>query len=114
MKTNHLQYKQYRGFVEYSSEDEVFYGTIHGINDLVTFEGESVKELQASFEEAVDDYLATCLKLGKEPQREFKGQFNVRVSKKVHQAAALKAAELKISLNRFVEIALEKAVLTNK
>ena len=40
---NTLTYKEYTGTVSYSNEDENFYGKIHGINDLVTFEGTTVK-----------------------------------------------------------------------
>lgn len=51
-------YKGYLGSVAYSEKDQVFFGKIEGINGLVNFEGESVKELTNAFHEAVDDYLA--------------------------------------------------------
>jgi predicted HicB family RNase H-like nuclease len=54
-----LQYKDYLASVHFSSEDDVFYGKILGINDLVSFEGASVKELKKAFHEAVEDYLET-------------------------------------------------------
>ena len=54
-----LQYKEYYASIHFSAEDEVFYGKILGINDLVSFEGLSVKELKKSFREAVADYLET-------------------------------------------------------
>ena len=41
-----LEYKDYLAIVHFSAEDEVFYGKIQGINDLVTFEGRSVAELK--------------------------------------------------------------------
>lgn len=53
-------YKGYLGSVAYSEKDQVFFGKIEGINGLVNFEGESVKELTNAFHEAVDDYLAYC------------------------------------------------------
>jgi predicted HicB family RNase H-like nuclease len=46
MTTNILEYKDFIGSVNYTDEDECFYGKIEGINDLVTFEGASVKELK--------------------------------------------------------------------
>lgn len=64
---NRLEYKDYIATVNFSAEDEVFYGKIEGINDLVTFEGSSVDELKQSFEDSVDDYLETCKELGKKP-----------------------------------------------
>lgn len=53
-----LTYKGYVGSVSFSEKDKVFFGKIEGINGLVNFEGESVKELTEAFHEAVDDYLA--------------------------------------------------------
>lgn len=55
---NTMTYKGYLGSVAYSDKDKVFFGKIEGINGLVNFEGESVKELTKAFHEAVDDYLA--------------------------------------------------------
>ena len=50
-----------------------FIGHIVGIDDVVGFHGESVAELQAAFEEAVDDYLQTCEKLNRPPQKPYSG-----------------------------------------
>ncbi len=108
--SNMMTYKGYRGQVEFSDEDSTFYGKILGINDLVTFEGASVLKLKVAFKEAVNDYLETCKELGKDPEKEYKGQFNVRVSTKLHRLAARKAMAGRITLNRFVELALRKAV----
>lgn len=107
---NNLTYKGYLGTVSFNSDDEVFYGKIHGINDLVTFEGESVDELKSSFKEAVDDYLDTCAASNKEPNKTFKGSFNVRISTKLHRRAALIASEKSISLNDFVKKAISYAI----
>ena len=59
---NTMTYKGYIGSVAYSEKDQVFFGKVEGINGLVNFEGESVKELTEAFHEAVDDYLAYCEK----------------------------------------------------
>jgi predicted HicB family RNase H-like nuclease len=58
----------------------------------------------------VDNYLLTCKKQGKNPDKEFKGNFNVRLKPKVHRLVAIRSAALKISLNKFVENVLEKEV----
>ena len=101
-----LQYKNYYASVHFSATDEVFFGKILGINDLISFEGASVKELKIAFEEAVEDYLETCLEIGKEPERTYKGTFNVRVPSSLHKEAALFAAAHNITLNEFVKKAL--------
>jgi len=54
---DNLKYKDYTASVHYSADDEVFFGKVLGINDLITFEGSSVNELKAGFAEAIEDYL---------------------------------------------------------
>src|SRR5580693_7396635 len=98
-----LEYKGYYASLQFSSEDEIFYGKLFGIDDLVTFEGTSVKELKKAFHEAVNDYLETCKELGKEPNKTYKGTFNVRITTDLHKAAALFASLNNISLNDFVK-----------
>ncbi|WP_445738044.1 type II toxin-antitoxin system HicB family antitoxin [Mariniflexile sp.] len=83
--SDYLTYKGYFGTVSFNSDDEVFYGKIFGISDLINFEGSSVKELKESFEESLDDYLETCKELKKEPNKTFKGSFNVRLSMELHK-----------------------------
>lgn len=107
---NVLEYKGYTGSVEFSAEDKVFFGRIIGIRDVVTFEADTVKKLIYAFEESVNDYLTTCKRQGKQPDKEFKGSFNVRLKPKTHRLVAIKSAAMKISLNQFVERILEKAV----
>ena len=46
---NTLTYKGYMGSVNFSEKDSVFFGKIEGIDGLVNFEGESVKELTEGF-----------------------------------------------------------------
>ena len=105
-----MTYKGYIGSVHFSAEDEVFHGKIEAINDLIMFEGKSVKELKKAFYEAVDDYLKTCEKIGREPQKTFRGSFNVRIDPEIHRQIAIKAATAGISLNQFVQRALVRTV----
>src|SRR5580692_11131536 len=108
-----LEYKGYYASLHFSSEDEVFYGKLLGIDDLVNFEGASVKELKKAFHEAVNDYLETCKELGKEPNKTYKGTFNIRITTDLHKEAAVFAASRNISLNDFVKTAIHYA-LQNK
>jgi predicted HicB family RNase H-like nuclease len=62
-----LQHKGYMASIQFSDKDDVFYGKILGIDDLVSFEGASEDELKNSFIEAVDDYVDTCKQIGKGP-----------------------------------------------
>jgi len=109
---NVLEYKGYSGTVEFHADDEVFFGKLVGIRDVVTFEADSVTKLKKAFREAVDDYILTCQQTGKEIDKEFKGSFNVRIKPRIHRLAAARSAALNISLNQLVEKALEKEVLS--
>ncbi len=99
---NHLEYNKYVGTVNFSAEDAVFYGKLEGINDLVLFEGDTVIELKEAFIDAVDDYLETCKKIGKEPNKTYKGVFNVRVPSDVHKQISIIATKKGIKLNELV------------
>jgi len=105
-----LTHKGFIGSVHFSAEDNVFHGKIEGITDLITFEGDSVKDLIKAFHNAVDDYIALCKEAGKEPIKSCKGGFNVRVSPELHIKAVQQATMSGISLNQFVQKAIEKAV----
>lgn len=59
-----LSYKGYTGSLQVSVEDNCLYGRIEGIDDLVTYEAQTVEEARAAFQEAVDHYLQTCAELG--------------------------------------------------
>jgi predicted HicB family RNase H-like nuclease len=104
------KYRDYIGSVEVSVEDNVLHGKILHIRDMVTYEADSPKELQAAFEEAVDEYLADCIELGKAPNKPFSGTFNVRVGEALHRESVIKAAECGINLNEFVARALRDKV----
>ena len=114
MDKNILTYKGYLTKIEYSSEDGVLFGKIEGINDLILFDSENASEIEAKFQEAVDDYLAYCQEKGKEPDKNFKGQFNVRVSRELHRELYLFGVRNNQSLNSVVEEALNEFVSLNK
>ena len=105
-----LEYKGYYGSVHYSSKDEVFHGKIIGINDLVSFEGESVADLKGAFQEAVEDYLETCKELNKEPDKMYKGSFNIRIPSDLHRKAAIVASIKNVTLNDLVKTAIDDLV----
>ena len=108
MKT--MKHKDYAAKIEYSDEDECFVGHIAAIKDIVGFHGESVNELRFAFEEAVDDYLATCEKLNRAPQKSYSGNLMLRISPEIHAAIAT-AAEVKgKSINQWATETFAEAV----
>ena len=105
-----LTYKDYVATVHYSTEDETFYGQIEGINDLVSFEGQSVSDLKAAFFEAIEDYIDICRENDREPEKKYKGSFNIRITPELHKQASLLAIKENVSLNQFVEKAISDRV----
>lgn len=62
---NTIQYKGYVGSIEFSEEDELFFGKVLGIRSLISYEGENAQELLKDFHEAIDTYLEVCEAEGK-------------------------------------------------
>jgi predicted HicB family RNase H-like nuclease len=107
--TNSMTYKGYAARIDYDDDDGIFVGHIAGIRDRIGFHADTVDDLRAAFHEAVDDYIETCAKTGKEPQKAYSGKMMFRVSPEVHRKAVL-AAELEgKSLNQWAEDVLSRA-----
>ena len=107
---NTMEYKGYVGSVEFSEEDEIFFGRVLGIRALISYEGTSAKELIDDFHGAIDDYLALCEAENITPEKAYKGSFNVRISPELHKQAVISAMSKNISLNSFVENALRASI----
>lgn len=106
---NTMTYRGYSARVEYDDEDGIFFGRIAGIRDGIGFHGDNVADLREAFHEAVEDYIETCAKIGKPPQRAFSGQVMFRVRPDVHRKAALAAELSGKSLNQWAEEVLDRA-----
>lgn len=107
---NTMEYKGYLGSVEFSEEDALFYGKVLGIRALISYEGTNAAELVADFHGAVDDYLELCAQSGTEPEKAYKGSFNVRISPELHKQAVIAAMSHNMSLNSFVETSIQQAL----
>ena len=107
---NTIEYRGYVGSVEFSTEDTLFFGKVMGIRSLISYEGETAKDLIEDFHGAVDDYLKMCEAEGIEPERAFKGCFNVRIPPDLHKQAVITATSQQVSLNTFVENSIKQAV----
>ena len=102
-----MEYKGYHAQIRYSDEDKLFVGKVIGINDSLGFHGSSVDELEQTFHQSIDNYMDMCKEFGKQPEKEYKGQFNVRIPSDLHRSAVICAAASNISLNEFVLQAIQ-------
>lgn len=107
---NTIEYKGYIGSIEYAPEDKCFFGKLEMIDDLITFEADNARDLEKNFQHAVDEYLETCKALGREPQKTYKGVFNVRIEPELHRKVYQEALKAGVSLNSYVRNALSKEV----
>lgn len=107
---NTMIYKGYAAQIEYSDEDRCFIGHIAGIRDVVGFHGETVLELRAAFEEAVDDYLETCARLNRPPQKPYSGKLMLRIPPEIHAAVAVAAEVSGKSINQWATETFSEAV----
>jgi predicted HicB family RNase H-like nuclease len=103
-----MSYKGFYGSVHYNDEDQVFHGKIEFIRSVVSYEGTGVESLRTAFQEAVDDYLRLCEQENKDPEKPFKGSFNVRTGADLHRRAVLYAKSRGTNLNTVITDALEK------
>jgi predicted HicB family RNase H-like nuclease len=108
---NTIEYNGYIATIEYSPEDKCFFGKLEMIDDLVTFEAVSAEELEDNFHNAVDEYILTCKEMGREPQKAYKGVFNVRIEPSLHKKLYQEAVKAGMSLNAFIAKTLKKEVL---
>ena len=110
--TNILEYKGYYTIVSFDVETKKLRGKIEGINDYIDFESDSVESVERDFQIAVDDYLLFCEEVGKVPEKEYKGAFNVRIRPELHKRLAAYADAMGESLNATVQKAIEKYLAT--
>lgn len=103
-------YKGYTAIVEFDGEEMVLHGRLANIEDVVSFHAESVGELHAAFEEAVDDYLDLCRERGEEPDRPYSGRFVVRLEPELHRSVAAEAERRHMSLNSWIVEAVQRSL----
>ncbi|MBR4325136.1 MAG: type II toxin-antitoxin system HicB family antitoxin [Bacteroidales bacterium] len=105
---NILKYKDFIGTVNFSAEDGVFYGKIEGIKSMVSFEGETVHDLEEDFKTAVDDYIEYCQRHNITPHKSYTGKITIKITPAEHSTIAAIAKNRGISVNAFVKNAISR------
>jgi predicted HicB family RNase H-like nuclease len=105
-----MEHKGYFAKVEFDDEANIFHGEVINLRDVITFQGESVKELKEAFRDSVDDYLAYCAERGEAPEKPYSGKFVVRVGPELHKNITIEAHKKGKSLNVWIKDALNKAL----
>lgn len=105
-----MTYKGYTAIVGFSAEDECLVGHLAGINDVIGFHADSVEEIRKVFHETVDDYLAACAKIDREPNKPYSGKVTLRLPPELHAQLAVQAEANGSSLNNWMIAALNRVV----
>ena len=104
---DYLEYKGYKGSVEYSKVDNCLVGKVQGMSkDLIAYEGQTLDELRKDFEDGIDSYLEGCRADGAEPQKPYSGKLNLRMSSELHSRVAAFVANTGITINDFINRAI--------
>ncbi len=98
-----MEYKGYKGHVEFDDEAGIFHGEVVNIRDVITFQGKSVPELQEALKVSVDEYLAFCAERGEEPEQPLTGPVVVEISPQVWAQVSAVAKLAGMSPDRWVE-----------
>lgn len=106
---NTMSYRGYTASMIFDAEDKIIVGRVVGIDDIISFHGESVAEFESNFQVVVDDYIAAAETLGSEPEKPASGKLMLRIAPMVHAAALKAAAQSGTSLNKWAEQALGTA-----
>jgi predicted HicB family RNase H-like nuclease len=103
------KYKGYAGLVEYDDEIGFFHGEVIDIENVITFQGQCVEELERAFRESIDDYLEFCVERNEEPDKPFSGRLMLRLPTALHRKVYATALKEGKSLNQWISERLEKA-----
>lgn len=105
-----MSYKGYYAHVEFDAEAKIFHGEVLGINDVITFQGTTVNELEKELRASVEDYLDFCAKEGKKPEVTLSGNLNLRMGPERHRLVKVFADARNISINEFINLAIEEKI----
>jgi predicted HicB family RNase H-like nuclease len=105
-----IEYKGYVGVFEFDEDLGQFHGYVVNTKDVISFYGYSVDELKAELQTSIEEYLAFCAEIGKEPEKPFSGNLSLRTTPEIHRKIAIHAARRRVSMNSYVESVLERAV----
>lgn len=106
---NAMSHKGYTARIEFDERDDIFVGRVLGLRAMISFHGQTVAELRAAFEIAIEEFLRDCREQGIRPEKPASGKLMLRVPPEVHGAALVAAQAAGKSLNQWATEILEEA-----
>ena len=105
-----MKYKGYTGIVQFDDEAMIFHGEVAGLRDVITFRGNTPKEIKMEFEASIDGYIDWCYELGQEPEKPFSGNIHLRLKPDLHAKLAIEAKLQGVSLNNYINSTLQRSI----
>ena len=106
-----MKYKGYTAHIEIDETAGILFGKVLDIKDVITFQGNTVPELEQEFHNSVDDYLEWCAELGEEPDKPFSGNLPFRTTPQRHQQIFLAAKKAGKSINAWMDDVIAKEII---
>jgi predicted HicB family RNase H-like nuclease len=97
-----MEYKSYIGTVTFDEDAELFHGEVINLNDVITFQSDTVEGLKREFQASVDDYLEFCEERGERPDKPFSGKLTLRIDPDLHRELYIKSRKENKSLNSWI------------
>jgi predicted HicB family RNase H-like nuclease len=104
-----MTYKGQVARIEFDDRDNIFVGRVLGLHAMISFHGETVKELRSEFKNAIKAFLKDCKEQGIAPEKPASGKILLRVPPEVHGAALVAAQAAGKSLNQWATEVLHEA-----
>ena len=98
---NTMNHRGYTARIEFDERDNIFVGRVLGLRTMISFHGETVKELRKQFAAAIDEFLRDCEQQGVRPEKPASGRILLRIPPEVHGAALVAAQAAGKSLNQW-------------
>ncbi len=109
-----LEYKGYLASINVSVDDKCMYGKVEFIKDSIVFGADNFVELEQQFHDEIDDYIAFCAEVGKEPEKTLTGSFNVRIGSESHKKCLIRAKQDDVTMNDVIKTAICQYVNQNE
>jgi predicted HicB family RNase H-like nuclease len=104
-----LIYKGFMGQVTFDEEAKILFGRVVNTRDVITFQSTSADTIEQEFHDSVEEYLAFCQELGREPEKPYSGKFVLRLAPEDHKKVSLAAWKANKSLNAWITEQLIKS-----
>ena len=106
---NTMTINGHKAVITYDSDTDTLRGEFIGLNSGADFYAKDIDTLRKEGETSLRVYLDMCKERGITPYRQYSGRFNVRISPQLPAAAVAAAAAQHISLNEWINNAIQDA-----